>query len=140
MNEFISITDLGKLFGLKSRTMGKLLVTVGLRTTDGNATQEAIEAGFTKRIPTNRTPGIAFTVWHAAKTIQRLEGAGYRRVVQAPPIDERCLLGPFSYRMSGPFAFEVRNANSRVIMVATEEETARWAAQLLNVAYKHDKL
>lgn len=44
------------------------------------------------------------------------------------------------HRMSGQFAFEIRNANGKAIMVATEEETARWAAQLLNVAYKHDKL
>jgi hypothetical protein len=140
MNEFISITDLGKLFGLKRRTMGKLLVTVGLRTTDGNATQDAIDGGFTKRIPTNRVSGIEFNIWHAARTVRRLEEAGYRRAINAPPIDERCLVGPFCYRPSGRFIFEVRNANGTIIMVATEEDTARWAAQLLNVAYKHDKL
>lgn len=77
-DEFMSMTELGKLFAVSSHKMGKWLVDLGLRDGNKKPSRAAFEYGFVEqRLSTQ--PGTYFYVWHAEKTIAALEKAGYTK-------------------------------------------------------------
>jgi hypothetical protein len=80
--EFMSQTDLGKIYGVSRNKIGQWLVDVGLRTEDKNPSQFAHDGGYVRReLSTN--PGTYFWVWQADKTMQVFDNAGYRRAENA---------------------------------------------------------
>lgn len=140
MNEFLNQTDLGKLFGGTSHDVGKWLKHVGLRAADGRPTAMAKEGGFTKQVSTNRCDGQDYTVWHVEKTIQALEEAGYRRLVEAPTINADYRNGPFSFGSKDRLTYQIRNSAGQVVCVLSDEHLAEQTTKLLNLALKFGRL
>ena len=81
--EFNSQTELGREFGASSHKIGKWLEDVGLRTAQKKPSRMAFKGGYcTERESTN--PGTYFWVWHAEKTAQLFEEAGYTKAEHEP--------------------------------------------------------
>lgn len=77
---YVNLTDLGKLFGMTSHGIGKVLKKIGLRDSNGKPSSKAFHQGYCDQAPTNRGSGYYY-VWHREKTIQALEEAGCERVL-----------------------------------------------------------
>ena len=75
MKEYLSQTELGKLFGVSSHTIGEWLRDAGLRDPGGKPTFEGHEYADT-RPSTN--PNTYFWVWHRKRTIRLLESRGHQ--------------------------------------------------------------
>lgn len=132
MSEFVSQTELGKIFGVSSHEIGKWLVEAGLRTPEKRPSTFAFERGFVERAPTGRGSGY-FYVWHTQKTTQRLEVAGHSLRVSLKPM----LSGPFKARKSSEAGFEIVDGNGNVVIWCHGESVARTVVWLLNGAVRH---
>lgn len=75
---FLSLTELGHRYGVTSHVMGRWLVNIGLRTADLKPSEIAFNGGYVARRPSTQLNTYSY-VWHAAKTIRRLQDAGYGR-------------------------------------------------------------
>jgi hypothetical protein len=137
MNDYANLTELGRLFGLKNGAMGKLLKEIGLRYEHGSPTEIAKEVGYCIGISAGY--GEHF-LWHVTKTVMKLEEAGYRRVLQSPPISSGSLIGPFSYQVSNRFVHEIQNSNGEVVMTLSDQRAAEQTMNLLNLAHKHKRI
>jgi hypothetical protein len=81
MNEYLSLTELGRLYGVSSHVVGRWLKGLGLRTTDGRPSAEAFGQGYVAQRP-SRQRGTYFWVWHADKTTGILDGMRYPRAAE----------------------------------------------------------
>jgi len=79
-HEYLSLTDLGKRFGVTSRVCGQWLADLGLRVVGGSPTDEAFAMGLVRKIPTNRGTGGYYYIWHSRKTMALLDKAGHERL------------------------------------------------------------
>lgn len=85
MNDtFLSLTDLGRLFGVSSHKIGKWLKQVGLRTSANKPSPRAFKEGFVDQRGSTQ-PGTYIWVWHAEKTQKVLSEAGFKQVVNTEP-------------------------------------------------------
>ncbi len=78
MNEYLSLTELGRLYGVSSHVVGRWLKGLGLRTQDGRPSPEAFAQSYVTQRP-SRQPGTYFWIWHADKTTGILDGMRYPR-------------------------------------------------------------
>jgi hypothetical protein len=78
MSEFLSLTELGNLYGVSRVKVGQWLVGLGLRTAEKKPSRAAFEGGFVDQRPSTQ-PATYFYVWHARKTCELLDGAGFTR-------------------------------------------------------------
>ena len=81
-DEFMSQTDLGKLYGVTSHGMGRWLVALGLRTADKKPSTKAFQGGFDSRRDSTQ-PGTYYWVWQAEMTMLALQRAGHKRTTDA---------------------------------------------------------
>jgi hypothetical protein len=136
MNEFSSMTDLGRMFGATSHVMGRWLIEIGLRTDDKKPSREAFAAGYVEQAPTGRGNGGYFWVWNTEKTITALEKAGHRRADQhaapAPTQSISRLVPPFSPHRSSENGFELPGGDGAVAIWVWGEDNARLVAAALN--------
>jgi hypothetical protein len=78
MPEFLSLTELGRIYGVSRNKVGQWLVDLGLRTAQRKPSRVAFDGGFVdQRCSTN--PGTYFWVWDAKKTCALLDEAGFQR-------------------------------------------------------------
>jgi len=74
---YISLTKLGKLYGVGARDAGTWLKNLSLRHPDGRPTKESVQQGlFQER---SLEYGGCFWHWHREKTCAILDGMGYKR-------------------------------------------------------------
>ncbi len=85
MSEFLSLTQIGKIYGVSSHTIGKLFKQIGLRTECGQPSTQAFSEGFVRQCPSTQ-PETYFYIWDKKKTTELLDGMGLSR---AKTIDER---------------------------------------------------
>jgi hypothetical protein len=78
---YLSLTELGKLYGVSSHQVGKWLKGLGLRTEGNDPSELAFEGGFVDRRPSTQ-PGTYYYVWHEQKTTEILDKMGYPRAKQ----------------------------------------------------------
>lgn len=78
MNEYLSLTELGRVYGVSSHVVGRWLKGLGLRTADGRPSPEAFAQGYVSQRP-SRQPGTYFWIWAADKTTGILDGMRYPR-------------------------------------------------------------
>lgn len=78
-DEFMSLTELGKLYGVSRVKMGDVLVQIGLRTWDKKPSYKAFNEGFVEQRDSVNV-GTWFYVWNAEKTTRLLDETGYTRV------------------------------------------------------------
>jgi hypothetical protein len=76
-DEFLSMTELGKLYGVSSHKMGKWLVALGLRDNNKKPSRSAFENAFVQQRDSTQ-PGTYFWVWNKGKTMLALEKAGHK--------------------------------------------------------------
>jgi hypothetical protein len=82
--EWLSLTDLGRVYGISAVHTGKLLVAAGLRQADGDPSSTAIEAGLAQRQHSGQHRQ---ALWHRQGCAPHLEGQGVM------PQQERTLVG-----------------------------------------------
>ena len=87
MIDHLSLTELGRLYGVSSHVVGRWLKGLGLRTQDGRPSPEAHAQGYVAQRP-SRQPGTYFWIWHAAKTTAILDGMRYPRAILDSAVGE----------------------------------------------------
>lgn len=79
MNDYLSMKELGALYGVSSHVVGKVFKGANLRTQTGKPTQRAFQEGFvTPRWSMNGET--YFYVWNKDKGMAVLDGAGLKRM------------------------------------------------------------
>jgi hypothetical protein len=78
MNDYMTMTQIGKLYGVSSHKIGKWLRGLGLRDADGTPSAEAFNDNFVVQRP-SRQPGTYFYVWNRALTTALLDAMQYPR-------------------------------------------------------------
>ena len=76
--EYLSLTELGKLYSVSRNRVGQWLVDLGLRTKEKKPSRAAFALGFVDQRPSTQ-PGTYYWVWHGQKTCELLDKAGYRK-------------------------------------------------------------
>lgn len=76
--EYLSQTELGRLYGVSSHVIGRWLKELGLRTHKGKPSELAFANDMVKDRP-SRGIGTYFWTWHREKTTARFDRAGYPR-------------------------------------------------------------
>lgn len=132
--EFMSMTQLGELFGVSNQQIGKWLVKLGLRTAASKPSREAFGDGYVEVGP-SRNQGYNY-VWHSDKTVAALTSAGHKPAVHpACELLAPCQLnGPFEVRTNPNFGFEVVNGDGTVAVWVRGRQNAKFVCDLLNVA------
>jgi hypothetical protein len=134
MNDFVSLTELGTLFGVSSHAVGKWLIECGLRTDEMKPSSKAFDGGYVKQAPTGRNDGY-FYVWHQRKTLEALKAAGHRPKPQYELPGENRLKGPFEARC-GTGGYEIVDDNGLTVRVSGKRN-ADDLMRLMNLAFKH---
>lgn len=125
--EFISLTQLGQLFGASSHQMGRWLVEVGLRTQYYEPSQQAIDGGFISIAKPEG--GRPFVAWHREKTIQVLEQAGHVRIDCS---STEQVVGPFSAKATDDGKVVISDRSGFSCCVADDRVIAAKLVRLLN--------
>lgn len=145
--EFLSLTQLGKVFGVSAIQIGRWLVKLGLRE-NGQPTEKALEEGFVSFVEMDQ---MEFHSWHRIKTIAALAELGIKPVDQQndqimKPENLNLIIqneqppaqGPFILRSVGSVGLEFVDANGIVRLHSTDEPFANQILKLMNQA--HEKL
>jgi hypothetical protein len=82
MPEFLSLTELGELYGVSRNKVGQWLVGLGLRTQEKKPSTKAFNEGYVEQRDSTQ-PGTYFWVWHEEKTCRLLDQAGHMRAEPA---------------------------------------------------------
>lgn len=85
-SEYLSMTEIGKLFGVTNQRIGKWLGSIGLRTEDKKPSARAFSEGFVA-MRDSRQPGTYYWAWNVDLTVKELETAGHVLVPQ-PSVEE----------------------------------------------------
>lgn len=129
--EFVTQTQLGKIFGIGTKIMGKWLTKVGLRDGEHDPTKQALQGGFCKLFRNDRD--IVFFVWHRTKTIAALKAGGYDPAYeQAETILASGLIGPFHLLQTSDDGFQVRNGDGTCCVWVRGGRPARQVLALFN--------
>jgi hypothetical protein len=81
MPEFLSLTELGQIYGVSRIKLGQWLVDLGLRTAQKKPSRAAFAGGFVDQRPSTQ-PNTYYWVWHGEKTTRLLDEAGFQRADQ----------------------------------------------------------
>lgn len=101
MNEQLSLTEIGRIYGVSSHVAGRWLKGLGLRTDSGQPSRQAFTEGYVAQRP-SRQPGTYYYVWYAKKTTSLLDAMRYPRVLgqEVLDADEDAICKPVD--LSGP--------------------------------------
>ena len=83
MNEYLSLTEIGRVYGVSSHAVGKWLKKLGLRAESGQPSADAFRDKYVAQRPSTQ-PGTFFYVWDAKTTTALLDGMCYPRAVHDP--------------------------------------------------------
>lgn len=134
--KFMSLSQLGEVFGVSNQQVGKWLVQLGLRTSDNKPSAEAFQGGYVEQMP-SRNQGYTWS-WHSEKTVAALEAAGHLRVLNPPSelVQPPALKGPFSLRKNGDGTHQIVSTDGAVAVAVAGEGNAAFVKKLLNAAQK----
>lgn len=129
---YLSLTELGRIYGVSRNKVGQWLVAIGLRTKEKRPSPRAFHLGFVQKKESIH-PGTYFWVWHGEKTRAVLDRMLAKD--RSPSVADAChvqdsssqVLGPFSVRESGNIGQEILNADGKIIAWTTD----RWVAQVI---------
>lgn len=132
--EFMTLTQIGEVFGVSNQRVGKWLVKLGLRTAANKPSGAAFDGDYVMAGP-SRNQGYNW-VWHSDKTVAALTAAGHKLAVHpACELLAPCQLnGPFEARRSPAFGYEVANGDGTVAVWVRGKQNAKFVCDLLNVA------
>jgi hypothetical protein len=134
--EYMTMRQIGQLFGVSSHVVGKWLVASGLRTPANRPSSAAFDGDYVAQGP-GRNGGYNWC-WASAKTVEALEKATHRRIPNPPPwlVDPPKLNGPFQKRANDKNGFDVVNGDGSVCVVVTGEPNADLLVKVLDAAHK----
>lgn len=129
--EFVTQTQLAKIFGVGVKIMGRWLTKIGLRDGDLDPTSQALQGGFCRLFRNDRD--IVFFVWHRGRTIAALKAGGYDPVYEQPEtiLADR-LFGPFTLHPTSEDGWQVRNGDGTCCMWVRGERNAKKIVALFN--------
>lgn len=138
--EFMSLTQLGEIFGVSSHQVGNWLVEIGFRTESKRPCKLAFENDVVKEGP-SRGQGYNW-VWHAEGTVKSLEAAGHKRVFPAPRdlVDPSPMISPFAIRTTSDGNFLVENGEGEPILLGQNQESGKLLIRILEVATRCKKV
>jgi hypothetical protein len=138
--QVMTLSQLGSLFGVTSHKVGKWLMDIGLRTTEGRPSRRAHQEKFVETAP-SRNQGYVWA-WHAESTVAALEEAGHRRVSPAPLdlVEPPALVAPFSLRPAEGGACDLVSADGGVAVRVWGSQNAEQVRRLLDLAGRFGKL
>jgi hypothetical protein len=76
--EYLSQTELGRLYGVSSHVVGRWLKGMGLRTEGGQPSPMAFREHLVTQRPSTQ-PGTYYYVWHRQKVCELFDGMEYPR-------------------------------------------------------------
>jgi len=76
-SDYVTLTELGQLYGVTSHRIGKWLRHAGVRDKRGNPIEEGLMMTKEALAPNGFTP---FFMWHRESTIRLLDSLGYHRI------------------------------------------------------------
>jgi len=137
---FLSLRQLGTIYGVSSHKVGRWLKEIGLSTATGEPTQDAIDAKFCELVVLD--DGAVFWAWSREKVAGVLEQHGLRPSTPASSAttEKSSFSGPFEFRLSGSNTWEIICGDGSVCVWVLGEDRARKVSVLLNLACKHGKL
>jgi hypothetical protein len=132
--EFMTLTQLGEVFGTTSHQVGRWLVEIGLRTSAKKPSKAAFDGGYVKAGP-SRNQGYNW-IWHSERTVQALETAGHKLAIQpgCELLNQCRLSGPFAIQAHPQFGHQVINGDGSVAVWISGEQNAQFVCSLLNLA------
>jgi hypothetical protein len=139
-HKIMTQSQIGRIFGTTSHEVGRWLVKVGLRTSQGKPTATAHKGGYCETAPSHNNG--YYWAWNAEKTVAALEAAGHIRA-SLPPLDlvnPSPLSGPFQARLNEAGHTELVDSNGFVNVIVSGEQNAKLVISLLNLAHRHGKL
>jgi hypothetical protein len=77
---FATQTDIGKLFGISNRKVGKVLTEWNYRLPTGEPSSLAWSEGIVETKRLDDRPFVTFWIWDVDRVSEILEAAGYERV------------------------------------------------------------
>jgi hypothetical protein len=80
-DEYLSLTQLGQIYGVSRNKVGQWLMDLGLRTKEKKPSRAAFNGGFVDQRPSTQ-PMTYYSVWHGEKTTRLLDEAGFQRADQ----------------------------------------------------------
>lgn len=133
--QFMNLTDIGRLFGKTTREVGKRLQEIGLRTAKGKPS----DAAYRRDLIEVKNPGTwGWTyVWHAQRTSQQLIERGWKPIVP-PPIDlviPITPIGPFTVQSSAG-QFQILGADGEACVWMLDQITADKVCRVMNVGHR----
>jgi len=84
MNKYLSMTEIGRLYGVSSHAIGRWLKSLGLRTADGSPSRAAFDGEYVSERPSTN-PNTYYYDWDAEKTTKLLDQMEYPRSGKSPP-------------------------------------------------------
>lgn len=135
--EFMSMTQIGELFGVSSKQVGKWLVSIGLRTTENRPSRKSFDGGFVKEGP-SRNQGYNW-VWNSEMTVAAIESAGHRRVFPAPLglVTPAVLIGPLTLKSGPDGNFQIENRDGEPVLLGQGESNGAVLLRVLEAADRH---
>ncbi|MBN9519343.1 hypothetical protein J0H58_12610 [bacterium] len=135
--EYLTLTQVGAVFGTTSHQVGRWLTEIGLRYESKGGkkpSRHAYAGGFVKDVP-SRNQGYCWA-WHAEKTVKAIEDAGHKVAIHpGHELLAPCRLnGAFACRPNSQFGYEVVNGDGTVAVYVTGEANAQFVTRLLNLA------
>ena len=130
--EYISINDLGTLFGLGRREMGKILKRLGLRDENGNPSKKAFDQRFLDprfQMNTTNYPNC----WNSEKTVKEILGSGLK-ILTPPPshlVEPPRMVTPLTVKAIDTRC-HIYNSDEEEIMIVFGEKMANNLIYFLN--------
>ena len=135
--EYMSMTQIGELFGVSSQQVGKWLASMGLRTDDNRPSRKAYVEHFVKEGP-SRNQGYNW-VWNSEMTVAAIESAGHKRVFPAPLslVSPAVLVGPLSLKSGADGNFRIENRDGEPVLIGQGEKNGAVLLRVLEAADRH---
>ena len=122
--EYLSLKQLGTLFGRTSHEIGAILKQLNLRQADGLPYEHVLSSGLAKRLSET------WYSWHQTKVVQILEQNGFKR------LDDQNIVGNFSVERDSSGQLVLVGSKGNGFCVVKGERNADGILELLNSAHK----
>lgn len=83
-DEYLTQTQIGKIYGVSSHVIGKWLKGLSLRNEQGQPTRKAVVEGYARQAPSTQ-PNTYFWVWHKQWTMNLFDRMNYPRAATTEP-------------------------------------------------------
>jgi len=138
--QYLTLTELGRVFGVVEREIGKRLINIGLRTLKRKPTFTAFHEGLATSSPNySRSQDLDDRyVWHSTRVVAALIENGSVPAIPPPAnlLTTPILDGPFIVRSNTDALHEIVGESGSVAVWVAGDRNAQIVCQLLNVGHR----